>query len=111
MKYLALIAVVCFIAIAGFGFVGMYSHTSAFMHCASLLSGSPACTNSIIMGFEHVQIYQGFSLSLLASVFLLLFAASCASLARFDFRIQKSAFPKIANVLSFGFVAAENLTL
>ena len=77
MKYLAVIALLGFVAIAVFGFAGFVTHDSAFMHCAKALSGHAAtCPNEIDMGLLHVHIYQGFSLSLLASVLILLFAAA-----------------------------------
>ena len=93
MKYLASFAILCFIAIAVFGYAGLVTHDSAFMHCAKALAGSRGvCPNAVDMGNLHVRIYQSFSLSLLAAAAGLLLAIFGILLGKLELRTEKFNF-------------------
>ncbi|MBX4204897.1 MAG: hypothetical protein KW788_01755 [Candidatus Doudnabacteria bacterium] len=68
MKYLALIALISFFAVAILGFSGLLSQ-GAFMHCAKALAGvGGACPETFAIGLLHVKLYQGFSQTLLTII-------------------------------------------
>lgn len=72
MKYLAIFALISFVAIGIFGFTGMLVHESIFMQCAKSLAGVGNCSDASAMGLMHTRIYQGFTQALIVLIVLAL---------------------------------------
>lgn len=76
MKILATYLLLSFVAIGVLGFVGLTSHDSLFSQCinATIPGGMPCSgtAHSFEMNMLHAQIFQSFTIAILAAVMLLM---------------------------------------
>ena len=77
MKILTILSLICFLAVAGLGWLAI-NHGSQFTQCAAALTGNVSCgnTHSVQMGIFHAQIFNGFSLAVLGLIALAIVALS-----------------------------------